>query len=333
MTHYALAEIPVVESRRAAACQGKANLLARLSEDRAGLYRELWRSGAVIFRGFSIDSIDKFSAIAHTLVGSPMRYTGGDAPRQMMGDGIYNSSDLPGTRAISPHNEKAYSAVYPDLIMFNCLTAAIAGGATSLVDGRRLLRRLSRHTVELYTNNRVTYIQNLKNEAGPTKTWRQTFETEDPYKVTSILTKLGAEFHWNPNNDLFVAETVPAVISHPVTQERVFFSPSHRWHVSNAGREAWRTAVASGTEFGLYHACRFEDGTPLDVDALDEIREVIRRESITVMLEPGDVIVLDNVLMLHGRLPYEGNRLLLTAMGRMMATDRQFGRNPEHRPK
>ncbi len=59
---------------------------------------------------------------------------------------------------------------------------------------------------------------------------------------------------------------------------------------------------------------RFGDETPLDVSMLDHIREIMRNEMTIFQWRTGDVLVLDNMLTAHGRMPFSGARKIILAM-------------------
>jgi hypothetical protein len=58
----------------------------------------------------------------------------------------------------------------------------------------------------------------------------------------------------------------------------------------------------------------YGDGGELDVDDLRAVREACRAEAIDVRWRTHDVLVIDNLLALHGRRPFEGTRQVLVAM-------------------
>ena len=73
--------------------------------------------------------------------------------------------------------------------------------------------------------------------------------------------------------------------------------------------------LATRREDECYHSTRFEDGTPISDAMVDELRAAIRAEKVEFPWQVGDLLVIDNILGLHGRAPYQGDRRILVAMG------------------
>eukprot|EP00490_Sorites_sp_Unknown_P019225 CAMPEP_0114687030 /NCGR_PEP_ID=MMETSP0191-20121206/62071_1 /TAXON_ID=126664 /ORGANISM="Sorites sp." /LENGTH=187 /DNA_ID=CAMNT_0001973107 /DNA_START=1 /DNA_END=561 /DNA_ORIENTATION=- len=57
-----------------------------------------------------------------------------------------------------------------------------------------------------------------------------------------------------------------------------------------------------------YH-CTWGDGTEFNNEELEEIRTIYAENTEYIRLNPGDVLVLDNLRVVHGRTPYRGSRL------------------------
>jgi hypothetical protein len=59
----------------------------------------------------------------------------------------------------------------------------------------------------------------------------------------------------------------------------------------------------------------YGDGRPIpDVD-LDAVRDSLRREERLFAWSTSDLLILDNLLVAHGRRPFRGPRSILVAMG------------------
>ena len=55
-------------------------------------------------------------------------------------------------------------------------------------------------------------------------------------------------------------------------------------------------------------------GEPIEPEALDHIRAVYTRLAVVFSWQPDDVLVLDNMLVAHGRAPFTGSRRVLVSM-------------------
>jgi alpha-ketoglutarate-dependent taurine dioxygenase len=289
--------------------------LARwIKRERAGLWDRCWRHGAVLFRGFELFGAEQFAAIARIMAPDLIRYTGGDAVRDLVGPAIYTSTRLPPDHRIPLHNEKSYSNGHPAIVLFYCDHPPSQGGATPLLDGRILLSRLDPRLVETFERKKVRYVQNLPDTKGLGKSWQETFESSDHARVEEILRELCATFWWKPDGTLHVEEVVDPVVEHPGTGARAFFSQADRWHVSNMDEEDRALLLSIMDEHDLYHSCTFGDGSQISENLLDQIRSVARESAVRFSWQARDLLLLDNRLTLHARDPYYGKRRILVAM-------------------
>lgn len=58
----------------------------------------------------------------------------------------------------------------------------------------------------------------------------------------------------------------------------------------------------------------YGDGTEIEEEVIEEIRDVYERTKITFAWKEGDILLLDNMLMAHGRNPFQGERKILVGM-------------------
>ena len=76
-----------------------------------------------------------------------------------------------------------------------------------------------------------------------------------------------------------------------------------------------RAAFTSGIEeedlpFNTYYG----DGSPIEAAVLEEVREAYDRETIAFPWEKNDILMVDNMLVAHGRQPFTGPRKIVVAM-------------------
>lgn len=279
------------------------------------LVADLERHGAVLLRDFGIPDVATFRAIVAEFVPSLAGYCGGDSPRRLVAEHVYTSTSYPATLPIALHNEMSYSRVYPTLIGFYCETPATRGGETPLADGRRVLAALSTDLRERLARKRLRYVQNLPATTGIGKSWAETFETTDRGVVETVLRGRGAEHAWKADGSLRVTEVTDPIVVHPRTREHVFFSQPHMWHASSLDDRTRRALLKICAVDDLYHHCTFGDGSELAEADLAEIRAALDAEAVQFAWHAGDVLLVDNVLVAHGRRPFEGARRVLVAMG------------------
>ena len=198
-------------------------------------------------------------------------------------------------------------------LCFCCLVASETGGETPLVDSRELLRALPGELVERFRRRGITYMQNLHGGTGPGKSWQETFETGDRAEVERFLRSEEADFDWH-DGGVRIWFTRPAVATHPVTGEEVWFNQADQWHLSSLD-EATRDALREMLEPTDYpqHA-EFGDGTEIADEDLDTIRSTAWKLSCSVPWQAGDLLVIDNMLVGHGRRPFTGSRRVVVAM-------------------
>jgi alpha-ketoglutarate-dependent taurine dioxygenase len=67
-------------------------------------------------------------------------------------------------------------------------------------------------------------------------------------------------------------------------------------------------------EENLPQSVRFADGSPIPDEHVRHIRDRGFESAADVDWRPGDLLLIDNVLVAHGRRPFTGSRRVLVAM-------------------
>jgi Taurine catabolism dioxygenase TauD, TfdA family len=65
----------------------------------------------------------------------------------------------------------------------------------------------------------------------------------------------------------------------------------------------------------------YGDGSRIEDSVMDEVSGTYREAAVAFPWQPGDVLMLDNMLVAHSRNPYVGARKILVAMGEMVQKD------------
>ena len=269
--------------------------------------------GALLVRGFDVRSPDDFREFVRDFSGQQFfNYAGGASPRFALRKNLYNSTEYPPELTLELHNELSYSEKYPRRLYFFCETAPAAGGATTLGDSRRILRRIETAVARLFEEKQVLYERRLTSEKGAGYSWQEAFETDERRAVEDFCRATSIDFEWLPGDCLKLSQTRPATLAHPETGERVWFNQAHGFHPSALGEETLAALRAAGEKPRLNSS--FGDGSPICPALLEHIRGVLRAETVEHRWQAGDILMIDNLLTAHGRMPFSGARKIVLAM-------------------
>jgi alpha-ketoglutarate-dependent taurine dioxygenase len=107
-------------------------------------------------------------------------------------------------------------------------------------------------------------------------------------------------------------------VKHPQTGEMTFFNQIQLHHVACL-EPAVREALLSTLKLeDLPRNVYYGDGSPIEDSVVTEISGLYRSNCASFAWRPGDVLMLNNMLMAHARNPYEGERKIVVAMGEMI---------------
>lgn len=270
------------------------------------------RAKAVVFRGFGVAESD-LGAVLDRLVPDRLAYIHGNSPRTKVGDNVYTSTQYPPQFTISMHNELSYAHRWPSRLAFCCVTAPETGGATPVVDGVRWLDSLPDPVRERFADG-VCYTQNLHDGMGLGKSWQETFETADRDAVEEFLAGAEAASEWRRDGGLRIVQHRPATARHPRTGAEVWFNQADQWHPAGLGDEVAAALAKVMPAEDLPQSVTFADGAPIPEADIAAVRELGLAAAVDVDWRRGDVLLIDNVLVGHGRRAFTGPRRVLVAM-------------------
>ncbi|WP_412543782.1 TauD/TfdA family dioxygenase [Longispora sp. K20-0274] len=266
---------------------------------------------ALVFRGFNVTE-DTLDGVMDLLLPNRLAYVHGNSPRTKVGKNVYTSTEYPPEFTISMHNELSYASAWPSRLMFFCHTAAATGGATPVVDAELWLNLLDDEVREAYAKG-VRYTQNLHDGLGLGKSWQDTFETDQRDEVEAFLDNSGATWKWT-GDGLRVSQVRPSTLEHPVTGTEVWFNQSDQFHPASLGDDTAKALAAIMPVEEMPQSVAFADGSPIPDEYVIQVRDRALDAAVDVDWRTGDVLLIDNVLVGHGRRPYTGSRRVLVAM-------------------
>lgn len=279
----------------------------------------LRKHGAILFRGFGLTTTEEFRAAVQAISGGLLEYKERSSPRSEVSGKIYTSTDYPPDQPIFLHNENSYQQTWPLRIFFFCHTPPGKGGETPLADVRKIYRRLEPEIRDRFTEKRWTYVRNFGDGFG--LAWQTVFQTDDKAQVEAHCRKTGIGFEWKEENRLRTRAVRPAAVRHPETGEMVWFNHATFFHVTTLTESIRKALLEEFAEEDLPTNTFYGDGTPIEAEALERLRSLYRSETVIFSWRQGDLLMLDNMLVAHGRKPYEGDRKILVAMSNPCSWD------------
>jgi alpha-ketoglutarate-dependent taurine dioxygenase len=233
------------------------------------------------------------------------------APRQSYSDGLYSASRWPPGQPMCMHHELSYLLEFPGLMLFACLTAPAAGGATGVADAP-MLEALPRDLVERFERLGWLLIRNYNEDIGASVA--EAFGTDNSDVVENYCRTNAIAFEWQREGGLRTRQRRNAVVHHPVTGERCWFNQIaflNEWTIDPEVREF---LVDMYGEDGLPFTTRFGNGDPISEDIVQLLNQVYEAHTAREPWQAGDLMLVDNVRTAHSRDPFDGPRELLVAL-------------------
>lgn len=299
-----------------------------LQQNKPHIQQLLLKHGALLFRGFPVHSATHFANVVESLNFGPfVNYIGGDSPRDKVEHKVYTSTEAPPQFHIALHQELSFIKNFPHHIYFFCEIEPMAGGETIIADARKVYEALDYNVKQQFHENGLTYVSHYYYQSKimqwmnriqrSHKSWPEVFETTNKEDVEQKCIANEFEWKWLHRDWIEIKQTRPALLEHPVTKEMVWFNQAHLYDFSPK-LLGWKNYVAAKLFYfrksTRLHEISYANGQPIPRKNLYHILDVLNQNTVAYPWQRGDVMVLDNVLAMHGRAPFSGPRRILTAM-------------------
>lgn len=285
-----------------------------LDENQEKIRERLSVQGALLIRGLNILSGKQFGTILTRMFGAElMEYSYRSTPRTGLRGNVYTATEYHPDEFIPMHNENSYANIWPMNIGFLCLLPAESGGETPLADSRIVYEAIPSEIREQFERKGVKYVRNYGDVDLP---WEEVFQTSDKKEVEMFCHQNNLQFEWREKNRLRTWQINQATALHPRTNEWVWFNQAHLFHITNIDKETRASLLAVLGEENLPRNTFYGDGSPIDEQELQVIREIYERSEFAFTWQKNDFLLLDNMLFAHGRRPFSGNRKVLVGMAR-----------------
>jgi alpha-ketoglutarate-dependent taurine dioxygenase len=282
------------------------------AEHRDALRGVVAEHGSVLVRGLELRDPAEVGAVFQRLATSLMTEREAFASRRTYADGVYSATKWPPNQPMCMHHELSYTLEFPGLLLFACLTAPTAGGATAVADSPTVLEALPTELVARFEREGWLLTRNYNDEIGAS--WAEAFGTDDRGAVERYCRANAIELEWQPDGGLRTRQRRSAVVRHPVTGQRCWFNQIpflNEWTIAAEIREYLVDVYGAD---GLPFNTRFGNGDPIGEDVVELVNQVYEANTAREPWQAGDLLLVDNVRIAHSREAFEGPREVLAAM-------------------
>ena len=303
---YADPAVPIQIATFRVAC-AHADGVAVLGANRDSILGLVRERGAVLVRGLPPFTPPAFESAMAALFGKLIAYSERTSPRTKIGSGVYTSTDYPADQAIPLHNENSYASRWPRLIAFYCASPPEEGGITPVADCRAVWSAIPAKIRARFERAGVRYTRHFGGPLGFTT--EEAFGIGDPSQLAAYLECRGYTVEYSDDGKLTTHRVCPATRPHPESGVPVWFNHAHFFHVDE--RSPGGVGLAKEN---LPTVVRFGDGSPIDGESIAAVRDAFARATVRFEWRLGDLLVLDNMAVAHGRQPYQGRRQIWVSM-------------------
>jgi alpha-ketoglutarate-dependent taurine dioxygenase len=279
------------------------------------LYEE---NKAVWFRGFDLN-IDEFNELAGLFCKDFSNYQGGGSRWKSIDRQTVNNDKTLMTATghtqdftIPLHGEMYYMQDPPELLYFYCQTPPANGGQTILCDGAELFENLDAQTKAFFSSSKIKYIRHL-----PDGDWQTAFMLNDYESLKKFCSEKGTSLKRDENNAVITEYLTTPVIYRENIKKNVFINNLlYIYYAEKAFNEGLVKEKFASEAVQCPLIVRMENGEEIPQLYIEKVMKEAARITVDIDWQKGDVVMINNLLVLHGRKKSRGDeRKILVKMG------------------
>ncbi|CAI9114217.1 OLC1v1014881C1 [Oldenlandia corymbosa var. corymbosa] len=281
-----------------------------IKEQKPWIESVLYQSGAILFRGFPLNSASDFNNFVEAFGFEELPYVGGAAPRTNVVGRVFTANESPPDQKIPFHHEMAQVPEYPSKLFFFCEVVPATGGETPIVLSHIVYERMKEkypEFVDKLEEHGLIYTRVLGEDDDPSspigRGWISTFLTKDKSVAEERAAKLGMKLEWTEDGVKTIMGPIPAIKFEDKRRRKVWFNSMV------AAYTGWKDARNDPVK-----AVTFGDGTPLPSHIIYDCLRILEEESVAIPWQKGDVLLIDNLAVLHARKPFDPPRRILASL-------------------
>ena len=270
------------------------------------LETELASAGAILFRGFPINSAETFDEFSASFNYQSFTYKESlsNAVRINYTDRVFTANEAPKDVEIYLHHEMAQTPVSPDKIFFFCKTAADNGGATPICRSDKLYEAIKEADAALakdFLEKGLKYTTLMPFEdnhaSGQGRSWKGTLSVESQAEAETKLAELGYTWEWMEDRSLKAITPVLPAVRTLENGTQTFYNQLVAAYLG------WR-----GVKENPASAITYGDDSHIPVESLELVVKLSKDFTFDLDWQDGDMALVDNKMAMHGRRPFTGER-------------------------
>jgi len=292
--------------------EGNGSLARFIGENKRAIDEALSHCGALLLRGFDVPDAQVFDQAVEAYGEPGFTYEDSlsNAVRTNVTDRVFTANEAPPSTEIFLHHEMAQTPLYPSRLFFYCEIAPTSGGATPLCRSDHLLRHLEEAAggfVARLEAEGVRYTNVMPGDNDPAsgqgRSWRSTLSVSGRDEAESRLAALGYAWEWQADGSLRATTPALPAIRPLADGQRSFFNQLI------AAFRGW-----SDERNDPSRAITFGGGVPIEPADMAPAIAIADQLTVDCEWQAGDVALIDNFRVMHGRRPFAGRRRVLASL-------------------
>ncbi|MEY9860745.1 alpha-ketoglutarate-dependent taurine dioxygenase [Catenulispora sp. GAS73] len=277
----------------------------------ATIHDNILLHGAVLIHGICMHTPADVAEARQALAIEAFTPTEAFVRRNDFGDGVVSPIQWPDERLLCHFQEGSFSMDSPSFVLAACVKPPSSGGEAHLADTRLIPEHLPVELVDKarkhgWTMTRVFHM-------GFGITWQEAFSVTSRAELEDLLAREGIDHQWR-SDSLHTVRSLPALVDHPVTGKECWFNDLAFLNAASMTPHE-RTVLTAAFGDDLPMDTAFGDGTPLSAEDVSTIQRAYEQVTSSISWQPGDVLVVDNIMTSLGRAPFDGTPEFLIALG------------------
>lgn len=281
------------------------DLIKYIQDTHSEILEKVESHGAILFRGWDVDTPEKFSQVAQSIgktdqnIRSDIACSAG--PRIEITNGVFTANEAPCHESIPMHHEMAQCLSPPNYVLFYCSIPAKQDGSTPIIKSSDVTKEFKLRfpsCAQTLDTKKIRYVREFPRDTDMSsplgKSWKDTFKVDSVEAMNEYLSENNIKAEWLSDDRLKTTGPIRNLFV-KYKNEELFFTAAEtvfRDHPQNPSYERPQKTFIYG------------DGSQLDMDckyALYEIGQWAMKNSYKIKWQQYDILLLYNRTMMHAR--------------------------------